>query len=136
MARFPIPYPWKNVSVKWKYKGNFYKQSLSQMIENCLIWREKAKVPPPFLNSSLMYLFKVTAMPNLRAVTVYNIVELLWLLILVSKRVRRGGNTCDIKMLTTQSFSHNLCKISSNRRCELNRFILLLNRNMWLDGFN
>ncbi len=35
-------------------------------------------------------------MPNLRAVTVY-LVEFLWLLILVSKRVGRGGNTCDIK---------------------------------------
>ncbi len=40
------------------------------MIKNCLIWREKA-VPPPILHISIMYLFKATAMLNLRAVTLY-----------------------------------------------------------------
>ena len=43
-------------------------------------------VSPPFLHSSILYLFKATAMPNLRAVTIY-LVEFLWLLFLVSKSV-------------------------------------------------
>ena len=87
---------WNITSVIWKYKGNFYEQkSLSQMIEDCLIWREKATnrrfsagaaVPPPFLHNSILYLFKATAMPNLRAVTLY-LVEFLRLLVLVSKSI-------------------------------------------------
>ena len=35
-----------------------------------------AVVPPPFLHDSILYLFKATAMPNLRAVTRY-LVEIL-----------------------------------------------------------
>ena len=45
-----------------------------------------AAVRPPFLHSSILYLSKATAMPNLRAVTLY-LVEFLWLLVLVSKSV-------------------------------------------------
>ena len=71
------------------------KKSLSYMIENCLIWREKSKInfggkrrfsvlSPPFLQSSILYLFKATAIPNLRAVTLY-LVEFLGLLVLVLK---------------------------------------------------
>ena len=50
------------------------------MIKNCVIWREKEKnwqfsvgaaVQHTFLHSYILYLFKATAMPNLRAVTLY-----------------------------------------------------------------
>ena len=36
-------------------------------------WRfsARAAVPPPFFHSSILYLFKATAIPNLRAVTLY-----------------------------------------------------------------
>ena len=71
-------------------------KELSEMIENCLIWRKKAKkirrfsagaaVPLPFLHSSILYPFITTAMPNLRAVTIY-LVDFLWLLFLVWKSV-------------------------------------------------
>jgi len=59
-----------------KYKGNFYeKKSLSQMIENCLIWRKQVKknfggnrqfsagaaVFPPFLHSSILFSTKAAA---------------------------------------------------------------------------
>ena len=75
------------------------KKSFSQMIENCLIWREStnkiggkrrfsagAAIPPPFIHSSKLYFFKRTAMQNLRAVTLY-LIEFLLLLVLVSKSV-------------------------------------------------
>ena len=52
------------------------------MIENCLLWRKKAKkigwkrrfsagaaVSPPFLHSSIFFTTKATTVPNLRAVT-------------------------------------------------------------------
>ena len=52
------------------------------MIENCLLWREKAKklggkrrfsvgaaVPPPFLHSSMLFSTNATVVPNFRAVT-------------------------------------------------------------------
>ena len=52
------------------------------MIENCLLWREKAKkfggkrrflagaaVPPPFLHSSILFSTKATVVLNFRAVT-------------------------------------------------------------------
>ena len=48
--------------------------------------RKKSLSPPPFFHSSILYLFKATALPNLRAVTLY-LVEFLWLLGLVSKSV-------------------------------------------------
>ena len=44
------------------------KKSLSQMIENCLLWQEKAKqnsagavVPPSFLHSSILFTTKTSA---------------------------------------------------------------------------
>ena len=50
------------------------KKSLSRMIENCLIWRKKAKknrrfsagaaVPPQFLYSSILFSIKATAVQN------------------------------------------------------------------------
>ena len=67
--------------------GNFMEKNdivSDQMIPNCLIWQEKAKnirretaVPLPFLHSFILYLFKATAMPNSRAVTLY-LVEFFW----------------------------------------------------------
>ena len=50
----------------------------SEMIENCIIWREKQKkklvgeaVTPPILHSFILYLSKETTISNLRAVTLY-----------------------------------------------------------------
>ena len=68
----------------------FLKKSLSEMIQNCLIWKEKTKknfggkqrfltktaIPLPFLHSSILYLFKLTAMPNFSAVTLFGSVPL------------------------------------------------------------
>ena len=74
--------------------GNFMKKvSLSQMIPNCLIWREKAKnkfcEKRPFFHSSILYLSKASTMPNLRAVTLY-LVE--FLSVLVSKSVTSASS--------------------------------------------
>ena len=80
--------------------ANFYeKKSLSQMIENCLLWREKAKkfggkrrfsagaaVPPPFLHSSILFFTKATAVPNFKAETLLW-TEIMHVLLLVSKSV-------------------------------------------------
>ena len=73
--------------VMWKYKGNFYekKKVISDDWELPNLAKKKAK-NLAFLYSSILYLFKATAMPNLRAVTLY-LVEFLWLLVFVSKSV-------------------------------------------------
>ena len=54
------------------------KKSLSQMIKNCLSWREKQKknlvgeaVTPLILHSFILYLSKETTISNLRAITLY-----------------------------------------------------------------
>ena len=91
----------------------FYeKKSLSQMIQKCLIWREKEKqisagaaVPPPILHSSILYLFKATAMPNLKAVAFY-LVEFLCLLVLVWRNDTSAPSLFLIFSLDTSNISN------------------------------
>jgi hypothetical protein len=59
-------------------KGNFYEnKKFVEKKQNKIGGKRRfsagAAVPPPLFHSSMLYLFKATAMPNLRAVTLFSV---------------------------------------------------------------
>ena len=90
------------------------------MIQNCPIWREKAKknsvengrsVQPPLLHSSMTiwYIVEATVMPKFSTVGKSFLVEFPWLLVLVSKYVTPApSNLLDFKATPSPGYSDNI----------------------------